>query len=30
MIKKYIDPDKVVMVIAGTVDDEEVLSMETK
>ena len=30
MIKKYIDPDKVVMVIAGTVDDDEVLSMETK
>ena len=30
MIKKYIDPDKVVMVIAGTVDDEDVLSMETK
>lgn len=30
MIKKYIDPEKVAMVIAGTVDDDEVLSMESK
>jgi len=30
MIKKYIDPEKVAMVVAGTVDDEDVLSMETK
>ena len=30
MIKKYINPDKIAMVIAGTVDDEDVLSMETK
>jgi zinc protease len=30
MIKKYVDPDKVAMVIAGTVDDEDISKMETK
>lgn len=29
-IKKYIDPDKAVKVIAGTVENENVLSMETE